>query len=93
LPSYDCQNPAFQVGHLSLLVGQRRIEVPLQETSFVHFSTIVVLRQAMDRFEFADLGSKRAAEVDLNNRFRRLRGMLGDLSREQMLIDRHDGLA
>jgi len=56
-------------------------------------SSIDVLRQAMDRFEFADLGSKRTAEVDLNNRFRRFRGMLGDLSREQMLIDRHDGSA
>ena len=56
-------------------------------------SSLDVLRQAMDRFEFATVGSRPTTEDDLKSRFRRFRGMLGDLSREQMLADRHDGLA
>lgn len=56
-------------------------------------SSIDVLRQAMDRFEFASFQEQPKGEADLGSRFRRFRGMLGDLSREQMLRDRHEGLA
>jgi hypothetical protein len=53
-----------------------------------------VLQQAMDCFETS---SAEQAHVDnaetLIERFQKFRGMLGGLTREQVVADRHEGLA
>ena len=55
---------------------------------------LTVLQQAMDRFEStAGVPTSPRTSEELIGRFRRFRGMLGDLDRDQLLADRRDGLA
>lgn len=55
---------------------------------------LTVLQQAMDSFESrADIPSSARTPEELIDRFRRFRGMLGDLDRDQLMADRRDGLA